>query len=197
MIASESNLGKALNDHANRMSAIYSRDRVVPECECCGKRPVQKRIELKWRGIFHDTGTALSTAIALLVATGGGHGIASYRRIEFSTSHGFCKGCLNQVRIKKIVSELLEKLYFVILLLSAMWFGGMVVFGAVILFSKPNLHEVLHAIFFPCFGLIGLVAGFWVANKTRLYCVPVPLRSIARHPFQLLKVKQDFIPDGV
>src|SRR5262245_7306836 len=60
--------------HAQRMSELFPASKVVSACESCNQRPVDARVEVHWRGIYHTAGTSISVVIAMLVAMGGGHG---------------------------------------------------------------------------------------------------------------------------
>jgi hypothetical protein len=177
-----------LSYHAQRMMEIFPPGRIVAQCECCNQRATEKLVSFQWRGIYHTAGTSISVAVGMLMAMGGGHGFMSYRQLKFVTSHGLCKPCYRRTLLKKFLADLVDKICFVFLLLSAAWTGGMLVFGVVVLASKPNTLEILTAVLYPCVGLIGLVVGFIVADRARVWGVPKRLGFIAKRPFQLLQV---------
>jgi len=122
--------------HAQRMAEIFPVDKKLAECECCGRRSAEFRLEFRWRGIYHTTGTVIGTIIGLLVAMGG-QGMLPHRQIDFTTTHGLCSGCFNRMRQQKMLGQLAEKVCFIFILLAAIVLAMALLMTCALVFSRP------------------------------------------------------------
>jgi len=147
--------------YAQCMAQMFPTDTILAECEGCHRRSSEFRVALLWRGIYHTAGTVVGTVIGIL-AVMGGHGILPHRRIDFTTTHGLCGDCFKQIRRRKMLGELAEKLCFVFILLGAIFFPIVLVMTPVLLFSGITAREFTVIVAGLGGGLICLAGGLLV-----------------------------------
>lgn len=184
---------RALLAHANFMERRYASlegDHHCRACEVNFGHPTQ----VEWHAIYHTTSTALGTLIGAIFAIGG-HGHLPYRRVKFSTFHSLCAACQRGVQFRRIGASLLDKLCFVVLLLSASAFVLSLLFAA-ILNTTMLLRELEGFLAILVGSAIIFALGVYGAHQSKLLPTPKTLRSIGKPPFTILKVHTSTAPSS-
>lgn len=175
--------------YSERVPQLIATNRATTQCECCKQRAVEENVLFHWRAIYHTAGTFIATLIGILMAMGG-HGVLPHKRVDFETTHGLCRTCLKQISQRKLLAQLVEKLCFIVLILSLLVFVPMLIFAPVILFSGPiGTREILVSLAAIGGGGALIFASLVFADKASRWHVPNPLRFISKRPFQLVSIQ--------
>jgi hypothetical protein len=177
--------------YSERISELIPTNIPKAECESCHCHSAERRVVFRWRGVYHTAGTAVATIIGLLMAMSG-HGVLVHRRIDFETTHGLCGVCLKQMRLRTVGVYVVEKLCFILLILSLLVFVPMLLFAPVVLFLGGTTRREILVSFAGLFGG-GAIAltSLLAADRLTRWHVPKSLRFISKRPFQLVGL-QDF-----
>jgi hypothetical protein len=179
----------ALKYHAQRMTELFLPDRRIGDCECCGRRHSELRVSFSWRGIYHTARTVLGTVVGLVFLVGG-HAFLPHRQINFTTTHGLCNDCFARMRRDNVFGQLLEKLCFTLIILSAIVLVLAVVMTTVLFLPRPTLREIMVVSIGDSIGLGGLIGGIFGARKAVRWYIPKSLRFISKPPFELIGFKK-------
>lgn len=86
---------------------------------------------------------------------------------------------------------MVEKLCFIVLLLSAGLFAIGLTFGiGLMFFQRPQIREETVFFIMAVLGLTGVVCGIMLAERARRWPVPVSIGFIAKSPFQMSNVRK-------
>jgi len=178
-----------LNQYAAQMEQEFACAISEGACDCCSRRGCSLGAELHWSAVYHSRSTVIASLLAAIAIVGIGHGLLSHERIEFSTYHSLCAGCIAKIRIKRAFGEVLEKTCLAILLLGLLSFVAGVVFAPFVLFQNPNARELLVYGLLLGGGLMAILPSWFGAIGSRIWLLPKALRQIGQKPFVLRSVQ--------
>lgn len=179
-----------LNYHAQRMAELFPPNKNTNECECCHRHSVEFQSVFEWRGIYHTTGTAIISTLGIAVAMAISHHLFHFlmpsKQVSFSTAHGLCGNCFEQIKRRRIFVSLVKQLCLVFIITSALIFTSVIVFTLLFLLPQPTTSSIIYAVLGFCGGLLflagGLLGGDWIVR----WCLPKSVRFISKPPFQLV-----------
>lgn len=183
-----------LKYHAQQMVEHFPQDKSMDECECCHRHSAELQAVLEWRGIYHTTGTAAINLVGIALAMAITHHLFRFlmpeKQICFSTTHGFCCRCFNQMCRRRMLSFLLKQLSLVWIVISALIFAAVIVFTIIVIIPQPTKAMIIYAAIGIIAGTLCLLLGLLATDRIVRWCLPKPLRFISKSPFNLIEIKR-------
>lgn len=179
-----------LNYHAQRMAEFFPPNKNVNECDCCHRHSVELQCVFEWRGIYHTTKTTIISTVGIAVAIAITHHLFHFlmpsKQIGFSTAHGLCGNCFEQIRRRRMVASLIKQLCLVLIVISALIFTAVIVFTILFLIPQPTTSAIIYATTGFFGGFLFLAGGLLGTDRIVRWCLPKSVRFISKPPFQLV-----------
>ena len=179
-----------LNYHAQRMAELFPPNKNTNECEWCHRHSVELQGVFAWRGIYHTTETAIISSVGIAMAMAISHHFFHFllpsKHIAFSTTHGLCGNCYEQMRHRKMFASLVKQLCLALIVTSAVVFSSVIVFALLFLLPQPTKGSVVFTAVGFCGGFIFLAGGLLGADRIVRWCLPKAVKFISKPPFELV-----------
>jgi hypothetical protein len=179
-----------LNYHAQRLAELFPPNKNTNECECCHRHSAELQAVFEWRGIYHTTETAIVSTVGMALAIAITHHLFHFlmpsKHIDFSTTHGFCGDCFEQIRRRRMFAPLVKQLGLALIVISAVIFTSVIVFVILFLVKQPTKRGFAYAAIGFCSGFLCLAGGLLGTDRIVRWCLPKSLKFISKPPFQLV-----------
>ena len=184
------NQESVLNYYAQRMAELFPPNKNTNECESCHQHSVKLQSVFEWRGIYHTAETAITSTVGIAVAMTVSHHLFHFlmpsKHINFSTTHGLCGNCFEQMKRRKLFASFVKQLCLVLIAIAAMIFASVIVFTIVFLVPKPTENAIVYAAIGFSGGFLFLAVGLLGADRIVRWCLPKSLKFISKPPFRLV-----------
>ena len=179
-----------LNYYAQRMTELFPSDKKTGACEYCQRHSAELQTVFEWRGIYHTADTAIVSSVGIALAIGVTHHffhlLMPSKQIVFSTTHGFCFNCFEQIKRRRFVAFLVKQLCLGLIGISVVIFVSVIVFTILFLFPSPTERAICYAALGFSGGLLCLAGGLLGVDRIVRWCIPQSVKFISKPPFQLV-----------
>jgi predicted Abi (CAAX) family protease len=125
-------------------------------------------------------------AVAMAISHHLFHFLMSSKQVSFSTTHGLCGNCFEQIKRRRMFASLVKQLCLASIVISAVIFTSVIVFTLLFLLPQPTEGSIIYAALGFCGGLLFLAGGLLGADRIVRWGLPKSLKPISKPPFQLV-----------